>query len=66
MPVAGVIKPEGGLMDSARDDVDELQAAFDYLATERDSQPSTPIDRRIYATRGVQTVHGGSPGLGKR
>lgn len=50
----------------------ELKAAFDVAAERKrkkghgGSGKSEPFDRKIYATGGIRTVNGGSPGAGKR
>jgi hypothetical protein len=50
----------------------ELKAAFDAAAERKRKKgtgrapKSEPLDRKIYATGGIRTVSGGSPGGGKR
>lgn len=47
----------------------EITQAFDYANEQRHTRRDTedkPLDRRIYATRGIRTVRGGAPGLGRR
>lgn len=51
--------------ESERSEVDE---AFEYIHEQRHSRrdPETkPLDRRIYATKGMSTVRGGAPTLGR-
>lgn len=56
---------EGPTKKQAKADA-EREAAFKAATKHPAQQPTDKFDRKIYAVRGVHTVRGGAPGLGKR